>query len=130
MELALAFLDRHVVDAGEATGHQAVFVELPVFVAVGAEPVTRVVVPFIGITHGNAVAGERPEFLDQPVVQLLGPFAGQEALGLFAVVGELGAVAPLGVQGVGQGHALRVARVPAVFGQANFFNGRFTGERG
>src|SRR5438046_175105 len=36
--LALAFLDRQVVDAGDAPAHQAVLVELPVLVAVAAEP--------------------------------------------------------------------------------------------
>ncbi|MNC60807.1 hypothetical protein D3C75_1107100 [compost metagenome] len=86
--------------------------------------------PFIGITHGNSVVGERPQLLDQPIIKLLGPLAGQEAFGFFAVIGELGAIAPLSVQGIGQGHTLRVPGVPAVFGQANFFNGRFTGERG
>ncbi|MNC60810.1 hypothetical protein D3C75_1107130 [compost metagenome] len=86
--------------------------------------------PFIGITHGDAVVGKGPEFLDQSIIELLGPFAGQEAFGFFAVMGELGAVSPLGVQGVGQGHALRIAGVPAILSQANFFNGRFTGERG
>ena len=35
MELALVLFDRHIVDAGKAVGHQAVLVELPVFVAVG-----------------------------------------------------------------------------------------------
>ena len=104
MELALLGLDRHVVDAGKAPGHQTLFVKLPVFVAVGTEPVARVVVPFVGVAHGNTVVGKGPQFLDQAVIQFLGPFAGQERLGLFAVVGELGAVAPLGIQGIGQGY--------------------------
>ena len=39
VELALRFGDREVVDAGMAQPHQAVGVELPVLVAIGAEPV-------------------------------------------------------------------------------------------
>ncbi len=35
---------------------------------------TRVVVPLVGEAYRDAVSGERPEFLDEPVVQLLGPF--------------------------------------------------------
>ena len=52
--------DRHVVDAGEAPVHQAVVVELPVLVAVGAEPVAGVVAPFVGEAHGDAVAVVAP----------------------------------------------------------------------
>jgi len=39
VELALAFLDRHIVDAGKAAVHQTICFKLPVFVAIGAEPV-------------------------------------------------------------------------------------------
>lgn len=109
VEFAVAFLDRQVVDAGEPVSHQTVLIELPVFVAVGTEPVARVVVPFIGVTDGDAVAGEGPEFLDQAIIQFLGPFAGQESLGFFTVVGELGAVTPFSVQRIGQRHPFRIA---------------------
>lgn len=39
VELALRLLDGEVVDAGIAQSHQAVVIELPVFVSVGADPV-------------------------------------------------------------------------------------------
>src|SRR5471032_70045 len=109
VELALGFLDRHVVDAGKAVGHQTVFSEFPVLIAIRAEPVARVVVPFVGITHGDAVVGEGPQLFDQAVIQLFLPFAGKKSLGLFAVGGELGAVTPFSVQGVGQRDFFRVA---------------------
>ncbi|KTC63755.1 hypothetical protein AO262_27260 [Pseudomonas fluorescens ABAC62] len=128
VELALALLDRQVVDAGKTIGHQAVFVEFPILIAVRAKPVAGVVMPFVGITHGNAVVGEGPEFLDQAVIQFPGPFTGKKTFGFFAVMDELGAVTPLGVQGVGQGHPLWVAGIPAVFGQADFFNRRLAGK--
>jgi len=61
MELALVGPDRQIVDAGEAALHESVLVELPVLVAVGAEPLSRVVVPFIGKAHGDAVTGAGPK---------------------------------------------------------------------
>ena len=57
-------------------------VEFPVLVAVGAEPLAGVVVPFIGKAHGDAIVGEGPQFLDQPVVQFPCPFARQELVDL------------------------------------------------
>ena len=98
MELALAFLDRHVVDAREPALHQAIRTEFPVLVSIGAEPVAGVVMPLIGVAHGNTIVGEGPQLLDQPVLKLLVPLAGQELPGFLAAMGELGAVAPLGVQ--------------------------------
>ena len=56
MELAICRRDRQVVDRGEAPAHQAALVEFPVLVAVGPEPVGRIVVPFVGEAHGDAVA--------------------------------------------------------------------------
>ena len=65
---AVGFFYRQVVDAGEAALHQAGRIELPILVAIGAEPVAAVVVPFVGKAHGDAVAGEGPQFLDQAIV--------------------------------------------------------------
>src|SRR5690606_27995720 len=67
-ELALGLGDRQIVDAGYAPAHQAVLVELPVLIAVRAEPVAGVVVPFVRKAHGDARAVERPQFLDQAIV--------------------------------------------------------------
>src|SRR4051812_19090664 len=78
MVLALRRLDRRIVDAGDAPAHQAVLVKLPVFVPVGAEPVAAVVAPLIGEAHGDAVPAERPDLLDQAVVELSRPLALQE----------------------------------------------------
>lgn len=38
--------------------------------------------PFIGKADGNAVAGNRPQFLDQTIIQFSLPFAGEKALDL------------------------------------------------
>src|SRR5262244_1746493 len=92
--LALALLDRQVVDAGDAPAHQAVLVELPVLVAIAAEPAGGIVVPFICEAHRDAIAAERPHFLDQTIIELAIPFAREKGLDLLAAVNEFGAVAP------------------------------------
>ena len=96
-----------VVDAGDAQPHQPVLVEFPVLVAVAAEPVAAVVVPFIGEAHGDAVVAERPDFLDQAVVELAAPFARQECFDRLAALEELRAVAPAAVGRVGERDARR-----------------------
>ena len=55
--LAVCRCNGQIVDARHSTAHQSVLVELPVFIAVGSEPVSRIIVEFIGETHGNAIAG-------------------------------------------------------------------------
>jgi hypothetical protein len=64
MELTFRIHNRQVVDTRVAAHHEALLVELPVFVAIGAVPVTRVVVPFVSEAHCNAVVGLGPQFLD------------------------------------------------------------------
>src|SRR5690349_23662440 len=75
---ALAFLDRQVVDAGEAAAHQSIGAEFPVLVAIAAEPVAAVIVPLVSKAHGNAIVLECPEFLGQAVVEFTLPLAGKE----------------------------------------------------
>src|SRR5262249_31334722 len=89
MILAVGIFDGQVVDGGQAQSHQAVFVELPVLVAVGAEPVSRVIVPFVGEADGDAVIGKGPEFLDEAVIQLFGPLALEKGDDLSASMKEL-----------------------------------------
>lgn len=63
-KLTVRVHDRKVIDAGVAYLHQATCVELPIFVAVGAEPIVRIVAPFIGKAHGDPVLCIGPEFLE------------------------------------------------------------------
>src|ERR1041385_5342425 len=93
-ELPLRLADHHVVDARVPPSHQSELVELPVLVAVAAEPVARIVAPFIGEAHGDARALERPDVLDEPVVELLCPLALQELDDGRTTRQELGAIAP------------------------------------
>jgi hypothetical protein len=128
MELALGGRDRQVVDAGMAREHESVLVELPVLVTIGAEPVPGVVVPLVGETHGDAIAGECPELLRKAVVELAVPFAGQESDDLIAAGQKLGAVSPAAIDGVCQRNLVRIAGVPGVFGLANLFGGSGLGK--
>src|SRR6266581_3416095 len=77
-EFALAQSNRHIVDARLAPAHQTVAVELPLLVAIGAEPVAAIVAPFILEAHGDAIVVERPKLLDQAVIDLPRPFACEE----------------------------------------------------
>src|SRR3954471_13999077 len=57
---AFAIFDRQVVDAGDPPSHQALFVELPILVAIAAKPVAGIVVPFICKAHGGERRKWRP----------------------------------------------------------------------
>src|SRR5262249_38242013 len=52
-ELAVAFLNRNIVDAGVTVSHQTGLVEQPVLVAVCTEPLTGVGVVLIGETYSD-----------------------------------------------------------------------------
>ena len=101
--------DGQVVDAGDADAHQAFFVEFPVLVAVAAEPVAAVVMPFIGETDGNPILMERPDFLDQPVIEFLVPFTHEKGLDCLPALNELGAISPTALDRIGQCHLRRIA---------------------
>src|SRR5258705_13952721 len=91
---ALAVFDRQVVDAGDAPSHQALFVELPILVAVATKPVAGIIMPFICKAHGYPVVAKRPDLLDQPILELASPLAREECLNGLAATDELGAIAP------------------------------------
>src|SRR5918993_5835652 len=126
--LAVGLGDRMFVDAGDAPLHQAAGIELPVLVAVGAEPEAVVVVVFVGEAHGDAVGSAGPQFLDQAVVELARPFAAQEGLDLGPAIDELGAVAPFAVGRVGQRQAGGIASVPGILGHADLLRRRLSGK--
>ena len=92
VEFAFALADGQIIDAGKAVLHQAVFGELPVFIAIRAIPVAAVIVPFIGIAHGNTVFGKGPELLDQSIVQFAFPFPGQKRFDCGAPGKEIGTI--------------------------------------
>src|ERR1700731_3688616 len=127
---ALIFSNRQVIDAGDSQPHQAVFVELPVFIAVTAIPMTAVVMPLVCKTHGYPVFAKSPQFLDQPVVEFARPLAREKRLDGIASLEEFGAIAPAAVRGIGKRNPNRIARVPSVLRQACLLGGGFQGKRG
>jgi hypothetical protein len=102
--LSLLFLNQQIIDAGVARRHQTLFIELPVFIAVRAKPVSGVVMPLIDETNGDPIIMKRPEFLDQPVVKLVRPFFLEKGNDLLASHDELGSVAPSALRAVTQGN--------------------------
>src|ERR1700693_2078432 len=92
--LALRLLDWQIVDGSESQAHQPVLIELPILIAIRAKPIPRVIVPFIGKTHGDTVSLERPKLLDQPIVQLFRPFASEKRDDFLPPVHKFRAVSP------------------------------------
>src|SRR3954447_12219387 len=119
-QLAIRLFDCEVVDARVAALHQTAVSKLPHLVAVRAEPVARIVVPFVFEAHTDAIVHEAPQLLLEPVLELLRPLALQECLDRVTAGEELCAVAPLGVGCVRKRNALRVARIPRVLGGLDF----------
>src|SRR5882757_7328835 len=126
---ALAVFDRQVVDAGNPPSHQALFVELPILVAIALKPVAGIVVPFICKAHGYPVVAKRPDLFDQPILQLANPLAYEECLDGLAATNELGAVAPDAIHRIGKRYFGRIAGVPRVLRHAYLLRGCFRGER-
>jgi hypothetical protein len=75
MEFTLSFLYRPIFDAGVPAPVSAELVVLPILVAIGAEPIAGIIVVFVGEPHCDAIFGERPQFLDQAVIQLALPLS-------------------------------------------------------
>ena len=63
-----------------------------------AEPVVAIVVDLVGKAHGDAVADEGWQLLDQPVVEFTDPPAGEERLDGFAAGEKSSPVAAFAVR--------------------------------
>src|SRR5438874_4700389 len=64
MILAVRFLDRQVINGRKPKSHQAVVSKFPVLITVGAEAISRVIMPFVGEPHSNAVCLVSPKLFD------------------------------------------------------------------
>src|SRR3954452_18470976 len=128
-EQPVALADRPVVYARLAAAHQPRRIELPLLVAVRPIPVLGIVVPFILETHGDTVVGDRPEFLDQAVIEFPGPFAPQELNDRRPALKKFGAIAPATVFAIGERDPFGIARVPGILGHPHLLHGRLDGER-
>src|SRR4029450_11231340 len=90
--------------------------ELPVLVAVGTEVLAAVVEPLVREAHGDPVAGEGPELLDEAIVELPVPLAREELHDRRAALEELGPVSPAAVLAVREGHGVRITAVSGRLG--------------
>src|ERR1700677_1077647 len=108
MGLAIGLRDRQIVDARDTQSHETRLVEFPVLVAVTAKPLAAVIVPFVGESDRDAVLAERPQLLDEAVVELAGPLAHEKGLDGVPALDELGAIAPAAVDAVGERDARRI----------------------
>src|SRR6516162_5495120 len=128
MKAAIPLCDLDVVDAGLAPPHQALLVELPLLVAIGAMPPAARVVPFVLEAHRDAIAVERPEILDQAIVELGRPFALEEGYDRGPTLEKFRSVAPAAVLGIGERDAFGVARIPGIFRHASLLGGGLPGK--
>ena len=76
--LAIALLNWQVIDAGNTPPHESVFVELPIFITVGTEPVAGIIMPFVSKPDSNSVIPKSPKLFDKTVVQFFKPLTCQE----------------------------------------------------
>src|SRR5260370_11680997 len=123
--LALTLHDRNVVDARLAQAHEASLIELPILITVRAEPGSRIVVPFVSKPHGDAIFMEGPELFDEPVVEFLGPLAGQKSDDFLPASQEFRTVSPAGIRRVSQRHLFGIAGIPRVVGQPSLLDRGF-----
>src|SRR5258705_13814583 len=85
---------------------------------------------FVLKTHGNEIAGERPEILGQSILEFPLPLARQERDDRGAAFEEFRSIPPPAVLGVGQGYPLVIARIPGILGYADLLDGGLAGEGG
>src|SRR6267142_1238943 len=128
MIFSFRLLDWEIVDASVAKSHQTIVAKLPILIAIRAEPIPRVVVPFVSEAHGNTISGVCPELFDEPVVQLFCPFASEKLDDLLSSSRKLNPISPTRIDRVSECDLFRITRIPSIFGQANLLNGRLTSE--
>src|SRR5579872_1433127 len=123
------FRDAQIVDARDATPHQAVLVKFPVLITVRAVPITAVIVPLVCKAHRDSVSGSNPDLFDEPVIEFARPLAPEESDDFSAAGEDLGPVSPPAVFRICRRDALGLARIPRVFGHAHFLRGGLESER-
>src|SRR5499426_3627375 len=108
--------------------HQTVFIELPILIAVGSKPVSRIVMTFISEANGDPIVLKGPQLLDQSVVEFPRPFAPKKGDDLLPADEEFGPVAPPALFAVGKSHFFRITGIPGIFRQTDLLNGGFVSE--
>src|SRR2546427_5436779 len=94
VEEAVPRANRDVVGARLAALHQAMLVELPLLVAMGANPACRGVAGLVDEADGDAICREGPHLLDEAILELALPLAGEKGVDCRPPFKELRAIAP------------------------------------
>lgn len=81
--------------------------------------------PLIGETHCDAPVMECPDFFDQPVLKLAGPFSVQECPDRGAANDRLGAITLTAVSRVGEDNTRRISGIPRILSHSRFVRGGF-----
>ena len=123
------FADGQIVDARDASSHQPMLVEFPVFVAIGSEPIAAVIMTLVSKPDSDAVLAKRPDLFDKPVIKFFGPLTGEKLNDFFAAVQKFRTIAPDAVYRVSSRDFFRIATVPGVLGETDFFDRRVMVER-
>src|SRR5262249_47970040 len=112
-----------------ASPNQSLLLKFPVLVAIAAEPIAAVVMPFVSKPYRDTVLAKCPDFLDEAVIQLLAPFARQKCLNSGATLKEFRSVSPDAVHRIRKPNATPIARIPCVFGHSGLLRGALDRER-
>src|SRR5215813_4090316 len=112
-----------------ARRHQAIFIELPILIAVRSKPVSRIVMTFVSKANGDPIALKGPQFPDQSIVEFPRPLAPKKGDNSLPADDEFGSVAPTTLFAVGKRHFFWITGIPGVFRQTNLLNGGIIRER-
>src|SRR5262245_54376013 len=129
MKLSVFLTNRQIIYGRMTRRHQAVFIELPILIAVGSKPVSRIVMTFVSEANGDPVVLKGPQLLDQSIVEFLRPFAPKKVDNLIPADDEFRSVAPTALFAIGERHFFGITSIPSVFRQTDFLNGGFISER-
>ena len=114
-----------VVDRGVPIDHDALWIEVPVFIPISSVPLVGIVTILICETYRDAIFAERPQLFDEPVVKLTIPFASEKLDNLLPADRKLRAIAPVAIDRIGEADTMGITGVPAVLSFPDLLNRGF-----
>src|SRR5436190_4999817 len=130
MKHPLGLLDRNVVNRSATPPIEPVLIILPFFIPVCTEPVIRIIVIFVCETNCDSISVDRPQLLNQAIVEFFFPFSLKKFDDFFSSARKFSSISPGTISAVSQCDFLRVTRIPTVFCHSNFDEGGFVSKRG
>lgn len=92
---SIGFLDFDVVGAHITPCHQPGFIECPMLVAMGSEPLTAGIAPFVFEPDTDAIGCKCPEFFHELIIEFVAPLIRKERLDGIASDEKLITISPL-----------------------------------